>query len=76
MNETFQKYRKATLTEARPFVPGESLDPRVTIGENDKATGSPKQGDMIARNPANHDDMWLIEASTFKSTYDPTPVDA
>ena len=32
----------------------------------DKDAGSPKVGDMIARNPNNHEDQWLVNATYFK----------
>jgi len=32
-------------------------------------TGSPKEGDMIARNPANHKDQWLVAAKYFKENF-------
>jgi len=32
----------------------------VSISEEDLKKGSPKIGDMIARNPKNHKDQWLV----------------
>lgn len=53
----------------RPFVPGENLSPSVSISEVDATNGSPKAGDMIARNPKNHDDQWLVAAAYFADNF-------
>lgn len=65
----FKKYRRVSIAEARPFVVGEILDPKVSISHTDKDAGSPKAGDMIARNPDNHDDQWLIAADYFGKNF-------
>jgi hypothetical protein len=41
----------------------------VSISAEDKANGSPKEGDMIAFNPDNMDDMWLVAEEYFKKNY-------
>lgn len=56
----FKQYRRTQIAEMRPYELGEDLSaltPAVSIAEVDKAAGSPKEGDMVARNPANHDDQ-------------------
>ena len=65
----FKKYRKSALAEMRPHVPGENLD-GVSISEEDAEGGSPKAGDMIARNPTNHADLWLVSAEFFAANYE------
>lgn len=65
----FKKYRRTAIAEMRPFVEGEVLE-GVSISEVDKVNGSPKVGDMIARNPANHKDQWLVAESYFKSNFE------
>jgi len=62
---TFKKYRRKSISEMRPYVAGEVLPAYVSISDSDKKTGSPKVGDMIARNPVKHDDQWLVEAAYF-----------
>lgn len=42
----------------------------VSISSVDKEAGSPKIGDMIARNPKNHMDQWLIAAQYFKDNFE------
>lgn len=66
----FKQYRKKALGEARPYVPGEDLT-GITVSDVDVAKGSPKEGDMIMRQPHDHTDQWLIEGEQFKTTYDP-----
>ena len=71
MGSKFQKYRRTNIAEMRPYVEGEDLSGRVSISESDRENGSPKPGDMIARNPANHDDQWLVAADYFASNFEP-----
>lgn len=56
----FKQYRRKQIAELRPYVAGEVLSERVSVSAPDREAGSPKAGDMIARNPANHDDQWLV----------------
>lgn len=42
----------------------------VSISDVDKLNGSPKLGDMIARNPKNHLDQWLVEERYFKDNFE------
>lgn len=67
----FQQYRRKQIAELRPFIPGEQLSDRVSISAPDKEAGSPKEGDMIARNPANHDDQWLVAKDYFDANFEP-----
>ena len=41
----------------------------VSVSPVDRDAGSPKTGDMIARNPINHDDKWLIAADYFAAKF-------
>lgn len=63
-------YSRAPV-EARPYVPGEALSDIVSISAFDRENGSPKGGDVIARNPANHQDTWLVAESYFVANYRP-----
>jgi len=60
LKSPWKQYRRKGLSEMRPFVEGETLDTKVSISEADLKNGSPKKGDMIARNPINHEDQWLV----------------
>ena len=42
----------------------------VSISDVDLANGSPKIGDMIARNPKNHLDQWLVAEQYFKDNFE------
>jgi hypothetical protein len=65
----FTQYRRRMIAELRPYEFGEDLS-RVSIAEVDKVAGSPKQGDMIARNPKNHEDQWLVAEQYFKDNFE------
>jgi hypothetical protein len=66
----FQRYRRKQIAELRPYVPGERLE-GVSISQADRDAGSPKAGDMIARNPQNHVDQWLVSAQYFVANFEP-----
>ncbi|MEO6588816.1 MAG: hypothetical protein ABIP06_05760 [Pyrinomonadaceae bacterium] len=67
----FKQYRRKQIVELRPFTEGEILSERVSISAPDKEAGSPKSGDMIARNPKNHDDQWLVAEAYFADNFEP-----
>lgn len=54
----------------RPYVEGEVFH-NVSVSKPDLEAGSPKLGDMIARNPKNHDDQWLVAAQYFADNFEP-----
>ena len=64
----FKKYQKTQLVEMRKYVDGETLI-GVSISSVDLVNGSPKMGDMIARNPKNHKDQWLVAEQYFKDNF-------
>lgn len=66
----FRQYRRKQIAELRAYVPGEVLSERISISAPDKEAGSPKDGDMIARNPKNHDDQWLVAAKYFADNFE------
>jgi hypothetical protein len=66
----FTKYRRSQIAELRPYVPGEPFGD-VSIAQVDIDAGSPKLGDMIARNPKNHLDQWLVAAKYFADNFEP-----
>lgn len=63
-------YRRKGLSEMRPYVHGEPMD-GISVSEPDRANGSPREGDMIARNPKNHADQWLVAAQYFADNLEP-----
>jgi hypothetical protein len=72
----FTRYRRTQIGEMRPYVEGEILTGHVTISDADKARGSPKPGNMIARNPANHGDQWLVRGSISRRTSNQSPMNS
>lgn len=83
----FKKYRRTQVAEMRPvteydvevyfnhagelIVMNEKKVVKVSISVEDLANGSPKIGDMIARNPKNHNDQWLVAEQYFKDNFEP-----
>lgn len=51
---------------------GRLMDGQITISisEVDLKQGSPRVGDMIARNPKNHLDQWLVAEQYFKENFE------
>jgi hypothetical protein len=43
----------------------------ISIAAVDSMNGSPKAGDMIARNPADHKDQWLLAMDYFAENFEP-----
>lgn len=66
----FAQYRRKQIAELRPWNPGDDMS-GVSISQPDKEAGSPKAGDMIARNPKNHADQWLVAAQYFADNFEP-----
>ena len=63
----FKKYKRKSISEMRPYEKGETLDPIISISQADLDNGSPKVGDMIARNPKNYKDQWLVAKAYFEN---------
>jgi hypothetical protein len=69
MADEFKKYHKKG-GELRPYVVGEDMT-GTSVSHVDAANGSPKEGDMIARNPENHTDQWLVSKKYFDDNFIP-----
>lgn len=65
-------YRKKHLQPMEPWTPDTDMS-GVSVSDADRANGSPKQGDMIAVNPENGEDRWLVAADFFEANYEPAP---
>lgn len=82
MNE-FRKYRRTQIAEMRRvtekdikhYQAGDSIPAafefNVSISDADRKNGSPKIGDMIARNASNHLDQWLVAKDYFETNFEP-----
>lgn len=64
----WKTYRRKTISEMRPWKPGDDMS-RVSISAADRDAGSPKEGDMIARNTLNGDDQWLVAKDYFDANF-------
>jgi hypothetical protein len=73
-HSAFKQYRRSAIAELRPVTDTEITNnkcvPFISVSSSDLENGSPKQGDMIARNPANHNDQWLVAADYFKNNFE------
>lgn len=71
--EKFKKYRRTQIAEMRPVTAEEieeGLEFNISVSYEDFKNGSPKIGDMIARNPKNHNDQWLVAEQYFKDNFE------
>ena len=79
----FQKFRRTQIAEMRP-VTQEDIEAynkflgqiivngiEISVSIRDLRDGSPKLGDMIARNPENHNDQCLVAEQYFKDNFEP-----
>ena len=66
----YKQYRRTQIAEMVEWATDMDLF-GVSISDVDKAAGSPKLGDMIARNPANHTDKWLVAKAYFEANFEP-----
>jgi hypothetical protein len=66
-----QKIKNCVKTTHQPMYAWEhKMDMTgVSVSQADKDNGSPRLGDMIAINPQNSDDKWLIAHDFFKEKY-------
>ena len=77
----FKQYRRKQIAELRTVTAGECRgyhtynilragNSDISISDEDLKNGSPKPGDMIARNPKNHKDQWLVAEQYFKDNFE------
>lgn len=64
-------FKKTGHITVSPDYYDRELPHRVSISDADLNNGSPKIGDMIARNPKSHNDQWLIAEQYFKDNFEP-----
>lgn len=77
----FKQYQRTQIAEMRPvedhdlscFKAYGKIEYETTgiisISQADLNNGSPKIGDMIARNPKNHKDQWLVAEKYFNENF-------
>lgn len=66
----FKQYRRKAIAELRPYQIGEILAGFISVSQADLGNGSPRTGDMIARNPVNHKDQWLVAEQYFLDNFE------
>lgn len=66
----FRQYRRSQIAELRMWEPGDDMT-GISVSAEDARAGSPKYGDMIARNPKNHADQWLVASQYFSDNFEP-----
>jgi hypothetical protein len=73
INMEFKQYQRKEKAELRPvtkFEITQGLGFDISVSNEDFTSGSPKIGDMIARNPKNHEDQWLVAEQYFKDNFE------
>jgi len=72
----FKKFRRVGFSEMRPVTIDEIkggvtllTNNGISISQVDIDEGSPKEGDMIARNPEDHIDQWLVAKKYFDDNF-------
>lgn len=66
----YVKFRRKGYAEMTPWTPGFDMA-GVSVSDTEAKAGSPHDGDMIARNPNNHDDKWLVARQYFLDNFEP-----
>jgi hypothetical protein len=63
----FKQYvvKQGAGVEARPYKVGEDVS-KISV----QPGYTPKEGDMVCRNPKNRDDQWLVEKEFFQGKYE------
>lgn len=67
--ERWQQYRRTAIAEMADWHVAFDMS-GVSVSAADRQAGSPKRGDKIARNPANHADRWLVAADYFAANFE------
>jgi hypothetical protein len=69
----FKQYKRSAIAELRPVTDEEILNGlEISISIPVDVVGNkPKQGDMVARNPVNHNDQWLVTKEYFHVNFEP-----
>ena len=71
----FKEYTKPATQLMIEWTPDFNTE-GVSISQSDKDNGSPKEGDMIAVNVNNTEDMWLVAKDFFEANYIPATNEA
>ncbi len=73
----FKTYKRTNTAEMRPVTdlelahgPASLRADEISISQADLDARSPKTGDMIARNPTNHKDQWLVNKQYVQDNFE------
>lgn len=70
-NAECRGFHQSTTTKGffmRPVFISDGVE--VSISKEDRKNKSPKIGDMVARNPKNHNDQWLVSKEYFEDNFE------
>ena len=67
--EEYRQYPRTQIAEVADWHEGFDMA-GVSVSAVDTEAGSPRAGDKIARNPANHDDRWLVARAHFETNFE------
>lgn len=67
---TFRLHRMKRTTPMRPWVEGEDMT-GIAVDATTAAEGGPQPGDMVAHNPGNPQDQWLVRADHYRMHFEP-----
>ena len=62
-------YRRLGIAEMTPWSPDFDMT-GISVSQVDRDNGSPRLTDMIARNPQNRSDQWLIAGKYFRENFE------
>jgi hypothetical protein len=68
VSKPYLYYQRTNLTLAKEWEPEDDMT-RVSVSQADKEAGSPKEGDMIAKNIDNEGDQWMIAKEYFLKNF-------
>ena len=68
MPHEWKQYQRTTVQDMRPYEEGEDVS-KIEVNPIDAANGSPKEGDMIARDPNDETRGWLVSRDYFAHNF-------
>jgi hypothetical protein len=68
MAHEWTQYRRTTVMDMRPYEPGEDIS-KIEILPVDREHGSPKEGDMIVRDPNDETKGYLVNQHYFAHNF-------
>ena len=66
--EEYEEYLRTNIAEMAAWTSKTDMN-GISVSDEDYKNGSPQTGDMIARNPDNYDDKWLVAKAYFETNF-------